>query len=47
MNPDAEYNAQRFCRYCKVQTKVHITLKEWRVLVTCDSCNASYELNRF
>ena len=47
MKPDNEYNAERHCKLCKVQTKVHITLEEWRVLVTCHSCNASYELPRY
>jgi hypothetical protein len=47
VNPVAGYGAQRWCHVCKMQSKVHITLEQWVVLVTCESCNACYELERF
>lgn len=47
MKPDNEYNRQRTCKFCRVQTKMHIRLEEWVVVVTCSECTATYELPRF
>jgi hypothetical protein len=47
MKPDNEYSAQRYCKSCKAQTNMYIRLEEWKVFLTCHSCNASYELERY
>jgi len=47
VSPDAGYTAKRRCRFCKADTQMHITVEQWRILVSCRECNASYELERF
>ena len=48
MNPDAEYTATRYCRFCKIETRVQIRVDEWTVIVTCSGgCKATYEVNRY
>ncbi len=42
MNPDAEYSAQRTCRF-----KVRVRVQEWTVVITCSECQAVYELDRY
>ncbi len=47
MNPDAEYSAQRTCRFCKTQTRVRVCVKEWVVVITCTECQGVFELPRY